>query len=114
MMWSKKPMRVSSSTAVRSNAGQHARATSHGARGSRRDGREPQPRVERAARGLQLVAASLEIDRVVAVAPVRRAPPRGHEATLAEPAKVVRDQVLRFAEQLGQLPHGPIALHELA
>ena len=58
--------------------------------------------------------AAREVDRVVAVASVGRAATRGDEPAVAQLAQVVRHQALRLADELGQLPHGPVAAHELA
>jgi hypothetical protein len=69
--------------------------------------------MERSPGRLQLLLAAEEIDRVVAVATVRRASTRRHEPSVAESPEVVRDQALRFADQLRQFPHGPVALDQL-
>ena len=63
---------------------------------------------------LQRLAAGEEVDGVVAVAAIRRAASRRHEPTFAEQAQVVGHQALRLVDQHHQLPHGPIALHELS
>ncbi len=80
----------------------------------RRRRNEPQPGMQRATRRSQLVLAVNEIDRVVPVAPIRRAAPGGHQPTVTQSAQVVRHQVLRFVDQPRQLPHRPIALDELS
>ena len=53
-----------------------------------------------------------EVDRVVAVAAVRRAALCGDEPALVEQAQVVRHEALRLVDQRHQFPHGSIALHQ--
>ena len=79
-----------------------ARGTGDSAEPQRRDGT---PRPPRAA-----VPTTSEIDRVVAVTAVGGAATREHEPAVTEQTEVVRDQALRLADQLRQLPHRPIAL----
>ena len=47
-----------------------------------------------AAGGVELTLAGREIDRVVRVAPVRRAATREHESAVAKLAEVIRDETL--------------------
>src|SRR5262245_44600678 len=63
---------------------------------------------------LQLRATAAEIDRVVAVASVGTAATGRDETTVAQEAQVVRHEVLRLADELRQLAHRAVALHELA
>ncbi len=70
--------------------------------------------MQRCARRLQRSPAGIEVDRVVAVATVGRAPMRRHQPTVAKQAQVIRHQILRLADERDQLLHGPIALHQLA
>ena len=67
-----------------------------------------------AARALERLSAGGEVDRVVAVAAVRRAATRRHQPAVAEQTQVVRHQALRLVDERHQLPHGPIALHQLS
>ena len=55
-----------------------------------------------------------QVDRVVAVATVRRAAPSAHQPTIAKQTKVIRDQALWLVDEHRQLPHGSITLHELS
>ena len=70
--------------------------------------------MQRLARLAELGSAGDEVDGVVAVAPVRRAPPRRHKSAIAEQTQVVGHQVLGLAEQQRQLLDRPIAAHQLA
>jgi hypothetical protein len=69
--------------------------------------------MQRAARGLQLLPAARQVDGVVAVPSIGRALTRAHEPVSAQLTQVVRHQALPLAEELCQLPHGPVAVHEL-
>ena len=75
---------------------------------------EAQRRVQRSPCALQGIAAGVEVDGVVAVAAICRAAVRGHESAFPEQTQVVRHQALRLVDQRHELPHRPIALHELA
>jgi hypothetical protein len=74
-------------------------------------GREP--RVQGAAHRVQLITAAVEVDRVVVVASVGRAAPRGDESSIAQPTEVVRDEVLWLVDEGCQLVHGAIAASQL-
>jgi hypothetical protein len=54
-----------------------------------------------------------QVDRVVRVATVRRAPAGRHELRVAELAEVIRDEVLRFFEKLGELADAKVGDREL-
>ena len=54
-----------------------------------------------------------EIHRVVGVPAIGRAAPRGYQAAIPQLAQVVRDQVLRLADQAGQLVHHAVAPGQL-
>ena len=58
--------------------------------------------------------APIERDCVVHVTPVSRAAAPHDELTVVELAEVVRDEVLRFVDQLGELADGAVAPHQLA
>jgi hypothetical protein len=62
---------------------------------------------------LQLALAASQIDRVVGVGTVRRAATGKHQPTTAELTQVVRKEVLRLVDQLGELPHRTITAHQL-
>ena len=70
--------------------------------------------MQSSAGSLEFTLAGGEIDRVVRVAPVRRAATREHESTVAKLAEVIRDETLGLVDELGQLRHGPVAADQLA
>ncbi len=70
-------------------------------------GSERERRMQSAARGVEFALAGGEIDRVVGVAPVRRAAAREDESAVAELAEVIRDETLRLVDELGQFPTRP-------
>src|SRR5262249_54868369 len=65
-----------------------------------------------AGRAEQLAAAS-DVDAIVGVAAVSGAAPRPDQSRRAEFAEVIRDKVLRLAEQLSQLADSPVAASQL-
>jgi hypothetical protein len=69
--------------------------------------------MQRAARCLQLLATARQVDGVVAVSSIGGASTPAHEPPAAQLTQVVRHQALSLAEELGQFPHGPVAVHEL-
>jgi hypothetical protein len=69
--------------------------------------------MQRTAAGSELLSASREVDRVVAVPSIGRTATREHKPTSAQLTQMVRDQALPLAEELRQLPHGPITRHQL-
>ena len=80
----------------------------------RRWRREAQPRMQRTSGISQQLAATLELEQVVGVAPVGRAAPAGHQALGPKPTEVVGDEVLRQLEANAQLTNSPIAVREFA
>ena len=95
----------------------HRNNTRRGPPGSwtgRGHGWEPQCGMQRTACVLQRQLAGGQVDGVVGVAAVRRAPACGHEPTVAELTQVVRHQALRLVDQRRQLPDGAIALHQFS
>ena len=81
--------------------------------GGGRGGGEPHARVKGGSGGAEQVAAAEQIDPVVDVAAVRRAAPGAHEARIAQLGQVIRDQVLRLAQQFGELANPAIAAGQL-
>ena len=75
--------------------------------------RRAEPGVQRAPRRQRACPAAARGRRVVRVAPVRRAAPRGHEPALAQQAQVVRDEVLPLVRQLAELADPQVAAGEL-
>jgi hypothetical protein len=69
--------------------------------------------MERGARRREHLAAALEIDAVVGVAPVGRAAARGDELRVPQAAQVVRDEVLRYTDRRRQLADAPVAPRQL-
>ena len=69
--------------------------------------------MQRAAGFAEQVAAAEEVGAVVDVASVGRASAGGDEPGVAELGEVVRDEVLRLADELGELTDAPIAAAEL-
>ena len=63
--------------------------------------------------GEQLPARD-QIEAVVGVAPVRGAPPHGHQPAATQLAQVVRRQALPLADQRRELTDLPIAARQLA
>ena len=70
--------------------------------------------MQRTAGGLERLATGHQVDRVVAVAAVRRTTTRRHQPTITQQTQVVRHQALRLIDQHHQLPNGPIAAHQLS
>jgi hypothetical protein len=70
--------------------------------------------MQRTARGLELLPAPGEIDRVVTVPSIRRAATRAHKPARAQLTQVVRHQALLLAEELRQLANRAVAANELA
>jgi hypothetical protein len=68
--------------------------------------------MQRATCRLELVSAAREVDRVVRVASVGRAPTRRDEPTVAELAQVVRDEILRLVDEFRELSDRPVAVDE--
>jgi hypothetical protein len=69
--------------------------------------------MERGARRREQLTAALEVGAVVSVAPVGGAPARGDELRFAQPAEVVRDEVLRCSDRGRQLADPPVAPGQL-
>ena len=55
-----------------------------------------------------------KIRRVIGVPAIGGTAPRGDQAAIPQFAQVVRDQILRLADQAGQLVHHPVAPGQLA
>ena len=70
--------------------------------------------MQRATGGRQQAADAREIDRVVGVPAIGGAAPRRDQAGVPQLAQVVRDQVLRLADQVGQLVHRAVAAGQIA
>ena len=56
----------------------------------------------------QRLRATVQVEAVVGVTPVIATAPRGHQATKAKLAQVVRDQVLRLAGRYHQFADPPV------
>ena len=69
--------------------------------------------MDRSTDGAHQLRTSIEVGPVVDVASVERAATRRHQARVAQLAQVVRDEVLRLTDQLGQLAHAAIAAGQL-
>ncbi len=69
--------------------------------------------MERPAGGRQQPSDPREIQPVVGVPAIGGAAPRGHETAIPQLAKVVGDQVLSLANQVGQLVHDAVAPRQL-
>ena len=65
-----------------------------------RTGATRERRMQRGARGCQQLPAAREVDAVVAVASVGRAPTHRHQPAVAQLAQVVRHQALRLVDEL--------------
>jgi hypothetical protein len=63
---------------------------------------------------LELLPAPDEIDRVVAVPSISRAPTHAHEAPRSQQTEVVRHQALPLTEEVRQLADRAVADRELA
>src|SRR6185312_11537170 len=75
---------------------------------------EPQSRMEGAASRRQEAADTRQIDPVVGVAAIGGAAPRRYQRAIAQLAQMVRDQVLRLADERRQLADDAVAAGELA
>src|SRR3954452_10205398 len=69
--------------------------------------------MQRDARRVEQLTATRRVEPVVAVAPVCRAAPCGHESGGPQCREVVRDQVRRLADESGELADAPIAPAQL-
>ena len=97
--------RPSASGRCRPCTGRARRLAPHPAAG--RSGPVLEPGMQPARRRAEQLTAAHQIDPVVHVTSVSRAPPGGHDPPLAQLAQVIRDQVLGFAEQRDQLADPP-------
>ena len=60
------------------------------------------------------ISAAVEVEAVVDVAPVGRAPARRDDCGCAQLAQVIRDQTLRLLEPAAQLSDPTVTLRQLA
>ena len=72
-----------------------------------------EPRVQRHAGAGEQLAAACEVEDVVGVAAVGSTATRRHEATVAEPPQVIRDQALAPVRLRAELAHAAIAACQL-
>src|SRR4051812_8406513 len=79
-----------------------------------RDRRRDEPGMQRRACRRQELATPVEVERVVRVTAVGRAAARRHEATVAQPAQVIRDKALPLPRELAQLADAPVAACQIA
>jgi hypothetical protein len=70
--------------------------------------------VQRRARAREQLAAARQVERVVGVAAVGQAAPRGDQSTVAQLTQVVGDEVLRLRDELAELADAPVAARQLA
>ena len=107
------PRRSASGRCCRCTGTARARRAGRGRR-RRGGGASARPGCSARAGAGQQLAAAREVERVVGVAAVGRAAARRHEAAVAELAQVVRDQVLRLADQRASARHPAVAAGQLA